>query len=604
MTLRRAPAAILGAGLLLAALPFARLPAFYESFLYLALFWIVLATSWNLLSGYSGYFSFGHGAFFGAGVYTSATLAAKFNWPFLWTLPVAAAIAAAIGVGVGAVAFRVKGVRGELFALLTLAVTFVLATIVGNTPIDGGPGVYLNAVPVPKIGPTATASLYLMMLAAAVVTLLVSWAVRSSRFGAGLFAIHDDEDAAEVMGVPTYRWKLAALALSCALAGWAGGIHALFVSYVTTAETFNLTVPLTVVLMSILGGTRHWLGPAIGAVAITCLLFAFTGGTYAVLGKGVIGLILVIGILFMPQGVMGLRRRVRARSTDPSVTGVVPAEAGTQGIRFAGTEALDPRRSLPSAQAGGGDDEGKPTGDVLLKVTNLSKSFRGLKALSNVSLEVRKGEILGLLGPNGSGKSTFINVVSGHYASDGGEVWLDGRNIAGLPAHRIARAGIARTYQIPRPFMQMSVLDNVALAAMYAGAGIRSMAEGRREAAQWLAFTHLDGKADALPGELNLHQRKFLELARALASRPQLVLLDEVLCGLTPTEIQSAVQLIRRIRDQGTTIVFVEHVMDAVMALTDRIVVFDQGSMLAEGEPREVMRRPAVMTAYLGVSHA
>ena len=313
MKVRAAPTAVLGAGVLLAGLPFLKLPAFYESFLYLALFWIVLATSWNILSGYGGYFSFGHGAFFGAGVYTSATLAAKFNWPFLWTLPVAALVAAAIGVGVGAVAFRVRGVRGELFALLTLAVTFVVATIVGNTPIDGGPGVYLNAVPVPKIGPTPTSSLFLMMLFAAVVTLLISWGIRHSRFGAGLFAIHDDEEAAEVMGVPTYRWKLGALAVSCALAGWVGGIHALFVSYVTTAETFNLTVPLTVVLMSILGGTRHWAGPAIGAVAITCLLFAFTGGEYAVLGKGVIGLILVVGILFMPEGVMGkLKRKAKA----------------------------------------------------------------------------------------------------------------------------------------------------------------------------------------------------------------------------------------------------------------------------------------------------
>nr|WP_222622653.1 branched-chain amino acid ABC transporter ATP-binding protein/permease [Ramlibacter albus] len=571
--MRRAPAAILGAGVLLAALPFLKPPAFYESFLYLALFWIVLATSWNILSGYAGYFSFGHGAFFGAGVYTSATLAVKFNWPFLLTLPVAALVAAAIGVGVGAVAFRVRGVRGELFALLTLAVTFVLATIVGNTPIDGGPGVYLNAVPVPKLGPTPTSSLYLMMLVAAVVTMLVSWVIRQSRFGAGLFAIHDDEDAAEVMGVPSYRWKLAALAVSCALAGWVGGIHALFVSYVTTAETFNLTVPLTVVLMSILGGSRHWAGPAIGAVAITCLLFAFTGSQFAVLGKGAIGLILVIGILFMPQGVMGAFRHSR--------------DGGNPKL----PDALDPRLR--------GDD-----GKVLLQVRGLSKSFRGVQALSNVSLEVRQGEILGLLGPNGSGKSTFINVVSGHYEADGGEVWLDGRNIAGLPAHRIARAGIARTYQIPRPFSQMTVLDNVAIAAMYAGDGLKTLEAGRMEARRWLTFTNLDAKADALPSELNLHQRKFLELARALASRPKLVLLDEVLCGLTPTEIHSAVELIRRIRDQGTTIVFVEHVMDAVMALTDRIVVFDQGAMLAEGEPREVMQRPAVMSAYLGVAHA
>jgi branched-chain amino acid transport system permease protein len=590
MRWRGAPAGILAAGLLMCALPFLRLPAFYESFLYLALFWIVLATSWNILSGYAGYFSFGHGAFFGAGVYTSATLAAKFNWPFLWTLPVAALVAAVIGVGVGAVAFRARGVRGELFALLTLAVTFVLATIVGNTAIDGGPGVYLNAVPVPRIGPTPTSSLYLMMLMAAVATLLVSWAIRDSRFGTGLFAIHDDEDAAEVMGVPTYRWKLAALAVSCALAGWVGGIHALFVSYVTTSETFNLTVPLTVVLMSILGGMRHWAGPAIGAVAITCLLFAFTGGEYAVLGKGVIGLILVIGILFMPEGAMGFRAFAR---TPRGVMGSPPPQPSPSR----GREPAEPPPPLVEGRVGG-------KAEVLLQVKGLSKSFRGLKALSNVTLQVRKGEILGLLGPNGSGKSTFINVVSGHYLPDGGEVWLDGRNIAGLPAHEIARAGIARTYQIPRPFAQLSVLDNVAVSAMYAGQGLPTMKAGRREAMQWLEFTRLAGKAQSLPGELNLHQRKFLELARALASRPKLVLLDEVLSGLTPTETESAVDQIRRIRDQGTTIVFVEHVMHAVMALTDRLVVFDQGAMLAEGAPREVMQSAAVMGAYLGVSHA
>jgi branched-chain amino acid transport system permease protein len=347
-------------------------------------------------------------------------------------------------------------------------------------------------------------------------------------------------------------------------------------------------VPLTVVLMSILGGTRHWAGPAVGAVAITCLLFAFTGGEYAVLGKGVIGLILVVGILFMPEGALGkLRKRIRH-----------PREGGDP------VHSPAPREALDSRLRGNDGTAGTTARPPLLHVKGLSKSFRGLKALSNVSLEVRQGEILGLLGPNGSGKSTFINVVSGHYLPDGGEVWLEGRDIAGLPAHHIARAGIARTYQIPRPFSQMNVMDNVAIAAMYAGQGLRTMEEGRREAMQWLEFTHLAGKAQVLPGDLNLHQRKFLELARALASRPRLVLLDEVLCGLTPTEIQSAVALIRRIRDQGTTIVFVEHVMDAVMALTDRIVVFDQGAMLAEGAPREVMQSPAVMSAYLGVSHA
>jgi branched-chain amino acid transport system permease protein len=292
------------------------------------------------------------------------------------------------------------------------------------------------------------------------------------------------------------------------------------------------------------------------------------------------------GIALVPEGVMGKLRRKRAAPP-------LPAAADT-AVQIAVTAPVLPASSSAALRAS----------EVLLEVRGLGKSFRGLKALSNVSLQVRKGEILGLLGPNGSGKSTFINVVSGHYLPDGGEVRLDGRDIAGLPAHEIARAGIARTYQIPRPFSQLSVLDNVAIAAMYAGHGRPSLEAGRRESMQWLEFTHLAGKAHSLPGELNLHQRKFLELARALASRPKLVLLDEVLCGLTPTEIQAAVEQIRRIRDQGTTIVFVEHVMDAVMALTDRLVVFDQGAMLADGAPREVMQSPAVMSAYLGVSHA
>jgi branched-chain amino acid transport system permease protein len=236
---------------------------------------------------------------------------------------------------------------------------------------------------------------------------------------------------------------------------------------------------------------------------------------------------------------------------------------------------------------------------VLLTARGLAKRFRGVKALGGVDVQVRRGEILGLLGPNGSGKSTFINVVSGHYVPTGGSVVFEGRELAGTEAHRIARAGISRTYQIPRPFAHQSVLDNVALAAMFGG-GIATPDAARREAMSWLAFAGLQDKAHARPDELNLHQRKFLELARALASRPRLVLLDEVLCGLTPSEIDDAVALVRRIRDQGSTVVFVEHVMRAVMALTDRVVVFDQGLVLAEGPADEVMRRPEVMTAYLG----
>jgi branched-chain amino acid transport system permease protein len=596
---KRTPIAIVGVGVLLAGLPLLGLPAFYDSLLYLMLHWIVLATSWNILSGYTGYFSFGHGAFFGAGIYTTSTLLARHDWPFLSTLPVAALVAAGLGVALGAIVFRVKGVRGELFALLTLAVTFVIGTIVGNTPLDGGQGVSLSAVPVPPIGPTASSTFYLLALAATTATLLIAWGIAVSRFGAGLFAIHDDEDAAEVMGVPTYRYKLMALAISCALAGVAGGIHALFLSYVTVGEVFTIAVPLTVVLMSVLGGTRHWAGPAVGAVTITGLLYSFTAADHAIAGKAATGAILIAAILFMPDGILPRLQRVFERWRAPAPTAVdATAQPTTSVLRTAAAPVV----AAPGG-ASAGDRRGATVGAgaILLQVRGLDKRFKGVQALSAVDVDVRRGEILGLLGPNGSGKSTFINVVSGHYAATAGEVRFEGQDLTGVPAHRIAAAGIARTYQIPRPFAHLSVVDNVALAAMFGGA-VADPAAARREAMAWLEFTGLAGRADARPDALNLHQRKFLELARALASRPRLVLLDEVLSGLTPSEIDAAVALIRRIRDQGATIVFVEHVMRAVMALTDRIVVFDHGLLLAEGAASEVMKRPDVMTAYLGTA--
>ena len=308
------PAALAAVGLGLLLLPAARPPAFYESFLYLVFHWVALATSWSILSGYSGYFSFGHGAFFGAGMYATATLATA-GLPFLATLPLAGLVAALFGMGMGAVVFRVRRLRGELFALLTLAVTFVLATIVLNTRIDGGPGVYLSAVPLPRILGSPTATLYLLGLAIAVVAVASAYAVHRARWGAGLFAIHDDEDVAEVLGVPTYRYKLRALGLSAGLAGVAGGIHAMFVTYVTVAETFSIVVPLYVVLMSVVGGARHWIGPAIGASLVTVLMYGATGGQTAVAGRAMVGLTLMLVILFLPDGITGfVRRRRSARS--------------------------------------------------------------------------------------------------------------------------------------------------------------------------------------------------------------------------------------------------------------------------------------------------
>jgi branched-chain amino acid transport system permease protein len=433
-----------------------------------------------------------------------------------------------------------------------------------------------------------------MALIGAVLTALIAYKVQQSKLGMGLSAIHDDEDVAEVMGVPTYGYKLLALALSSGLAGLAGGIHALFVQYVTVGETFNITVPLTVVLMSCLGGSRHWAGPAVGAVLITSMLYFFTAGNNPVLGKALVGVVLIVVILFMPNGVMGyfMKRRAqaaarRSREIEQSLGSVVHAGLPPEAAKA-------PAAQVPAAE---------PSGQTLLEARGLSKAFKGVQALSEVDLQVYKGEILGLLGPNGSGKSTFINVVSGHYAATGGTYAFEGRELVGKAAHEVAQSGIARTYQIPRPFMNMTVLENVILSAMFGGAAM-SRPRATEEAKRCLEFTGLAHKADSLPDDLNLHQRKFLELARALAARPRLVLLDEVLSGMTPSEIDEAIVLIRRIRDQGATIVFVEHVMRAVMALCDRVAVLNHGKLIAVGPAKQVMSDPQVVSAYLGKPHA
>jgi branched-chain amino acid transport system ATP-binding protein len=237
---------------------------------------------------------------------------------------------------------------------------------------------------------------------------------------------------------------------------------------------------------------------------------------------------------------------------------------------------------------------------ALLETRGVSQKFGGLVANNDISIAVARGEIVGLIGPNGAGKSTLFNLIAGVAPPSNGSIWFDGENVTALPATARCHRGIARTFQVVKSFEGMSVIDNVIVGALVRARGVRA---ARDKAFEVLDFTGLRSRADALASALTPAEKRRLEIARALATAPKLLLLDEVLTGLTPSEAQKGVDLVRRIRELGTTILMVEHVMEIVMPLVDRAIVLDLGSVLAEGKPADVVRNPAVISAYLGERH-
>jgi branched-chain amino acid transport system permease protein len=627
------------------------MPSFYLILLGSICFWIAQATSWNLLSGYSGYFSFGQAAYVGVGAYTTAVLAGRHGVNFFLTIPLAAVLCGLLALGVGAVAFRLGSLRGEIFALLTLAVPFILAAFARiNRSIDGGQGA---TVPIPGL-PDALGSFqqfqYLLALLIAGIAVAAAYLIQHSRTGSALAAIRDAEDVAEVMGVATFRYKMLAMLISGVLGGMAGSVYALQIGFVTVESVFGLTIPLFVIVMAVLGGRTHWLGPVIGAVLIVTLQDRLSSYGLDAWNSIILGAILALLVAVSPDG---LYARLRARPLvalgalvvvsgglavlnvwgellDWLVVGMLVASllaialgsrwvgAGLRFARWGGAEApptpagsasggsvastaeTGPAAPVPvgAGGSGAGPVVAQP-GAVLIECRQVARYFGGVHALEDITLDIRAGELVGLVGPNGSGKTTLVNLLSGAFRPTRGDIRIDGRDITRLAPHRIAHVGMARTYQIPRPFDSMTVRDNVATAIMF-GRDRLSLHRARPIAEQHLAMVALDHLAGAYPASLNLHQRQLLEMARAVASNPKVLLLDEALAGLNPAEIDNAVRVVRRIHDSGITIVIVEHLLRVLNQLATRLVVLDRGTCLADGEPQSVLNDPAVIRAYLG----
>lgn len=597
-------------------------PLFFLVFLSGILFWTAQATSWNILSGYSGYFSFGQGAFYGIGVYSMAVLVGRGGLNWVVGIAVGALLALLVALVVGTIAFRLRSLRGEIFALLTLAIPFILASIARlSRAIDGGQGVVVPVPDYPDFMGTFQEFVLLLSAAVAVGALAIAYVMQRTRYGWALFSIRDDEEVAEGLGVPTFRHKMIAIGINGLIGGASGAVFALQLGFVSVEGTFNLRVPLFVIVMSVLGGRHHWAGPMVGAVYIYTLQNRLAAGGFEGWSLIVLGAILVLLVLLAPEGLMARFARrpwavagvfagvllglglVGAWGEPVSWLAVALGAAALVGFLPGGRRPVARRRdsgreetALPEVLEGVTEpDLGRP----LVVANDVAKSFGGVQALGGVSVTVAEGELVGLVGPNGSGKTTLVNLISGALRPTTGSITMKGTDIVGAPAHRIVHLGIARTYQIPRPFTSLTVRDNVAVAIMF-GRRPQGLAAAREAATEYLALVGLSYLADARPGEVNLHERQLLEMARAVATQPAVLLLDEALAGLNPVEIDDAAEVVRRIHRSGVAIVLVEHLLRVVNQLATRMVVLDRGLQLAEGDPAAVMSDPAVVTAYLG----
>jgi branched-chain amino acid transport system ATP-binding protein/branched-chain amino acid transport system permease protein len=563
--------------------------SYYQLMMTLVLVWASFGLAWNLLSGYTGLVSFGHAAFFGIGAYTTALGQIHFDLSPWLLIPVAAVLGGVAGLLIGIPTFRLRGVY---FALSMLAYPLALLYVFE--------WLGYQEVTLPMKRESAAAYMQfadhriytLLALALLAMIVVMTRMIEQSRFGMALLAIKQNEAAAEAAGINTLKWKLLAITLSGAIAGAVGAFYAVVLLVVTPVSVFGMLVSAQALTVTLFGGVGTVWGPVIGSAILipaSEILHAELGHVIPGIQNVIFGFAIVVLILVAPEGIFWKARDFAYRRW-PALVAQPASGAPAQG-----TEGMP---STPAAA------QPFPSGDVhakgdapILSVRGLSKSFGGLKAVQDVSFDVPRGSILGIIGPNGAGKTTAFNLLNGFLEPDAGQVLLDGRNVIGRKPHQLCAAGVGRTFQIMRPFARMSVADNVAVGA-YVHA--RTDGDARRAAADAIDRVGLTGYADRLAGELTTRHLRLMELARALAGSPRILLLDETLAGLGHTEAEEVIAIVRRLAQDGITIVIIEHTMQAMVRLVDRFVVLDHGAVLVEGPPEAVTRDPRVIEAYLG----
>jgi branched-chain amino acid transport system permease protein len=524
-----------------------------------------------VILGYCGQLALCQAAFLGIGAYAVALGTVNYNLPFFAALAIGVVISGLGGILLGGATLRLGG---HYLAMVTIGFQEIITLVLSNwADFTNGPD-GISGIPRPSIFGLSfnqgSRYLCLCLCIMAIVTVF-AWQLKISRLGRAMRAVRDNELAASTCGINAFRTKIVAFGISAALGGLGGGLFAGAFSYISP-DQFTFDDSIVLLTMALLGGVESPVGALFGTFVLVLLpeWLRFLKQIYlAVYGGAVIAI-----MIFMPRGIWGLLVE-RAFAKTPQAFGDVPP--------------------LPLLSKTGGIID-----ETVLEVKGLAKHFGGLKALDGVDFRVRRGTVHALIGPNGSGKTTFLNVVTGLYMATAGDIHLRGKSITKLAPYMRNRLGLCRTYQNIRVFRGLSVLENVIIGAERAGNDVSGASSTRQRALAALQFVGLQDSAHLPVGDLSYGHQRYVEIARALAGSPDILLLDEPAAGLNLTEKQEMAALLKRLKGHGLTIVIIEHDMKLITEVADQITVLNFGRHIADGKPKAVLSHPEVIAAYLG----